>query len=222
MNNPNGSRPPSGDETPTKKESPTTKFRPTNQNIIRDVLILFIPIFVLYKLSTHPSINSIGYVDPNAPKKLSQEEVLANIIKNMALNKYREKYRKRKQLLESVDPQKCYDFTSRIKAAEDTIVKSNMANSNKRAKKKQRPTIKRINKTHGKKKKMQFGRKRSSSSTGPKPSAPPMASSFLSDVMLAFNSASKPTMKGTENSNNDDAAKPREKTKKRKFSFKRS
>lgn len=201
----------------------STKFRPANQNIIRDFLIAFVPIFVLFKLATHPMIDSIGYIDPNAPKKLSQEEALADIIKTMALDKYKVKYKKRRQLLEVVDPQKCYDFTSRIKAAEETIAKSNMVNSNRRAKKKQRPTIKRINKSHGKKKKMQFGRKRSSSRIESKPSGPPVASSFLFDVMLVFSSSTptpKPAMKGAENYY-DLKSMPREKTKKRKFSFKR-
>jgi hypothetical protein len=206
----------------------TTKYRPTNQNIIRDLVIVFIPILVLYKLSTHPMIASIGHVDPNASRKLSQQEALANIIKNMALNKYKEKYNKRKQLLAVVDPSKCYDFTYRIKAAEDIIAKSNSENSNKRAKKKQRSSIKRSSKNHGKtqkKKMMQFGRKRSVSSKDAKQSAAttPVASSFLSEVIAVFQSSPKPTMKGAEHTAGiDGTVIPREKTKKKKFSFKRS
>jgi hypothetical protein len=226
MSNEHGSKPAArkDKEAPPSIKASTTKFRPTNQNIIRDIVIILIPILVLYKLSTHPMIASIGRFDPNAPKKLSQQEALANIIKNMALNKYKEKYEKRKQLLDVVDPTKCHDFTSRIKAAEGIIAKSNSENTNKRAKKKQRSSIKRSNKNHGKtqKKKMQFGRKRSISSKQSTQSAAPVASSFLSEVMAAFKSSPKPTMKGAELTNAINEAIPKEKTKKRKFSFKRS
>ena len=207
----------------TSTKPSTTKFRPTNQNFIRDLFIAIIPIFVLYKLSTHPIIASIGYVDPNAPKKASQEEVLANMIKNMALNKYKEKYRKRKQLLEVVEPTKCHDFGLRIKAAEEEIAKSNAADSNRRAKKKRRPTIKRSNKNQGKKKKMSFTKKKPRISSKSRTTTAPMASSVFSGLMLAFNPSPNPAMKGTENSSGSDpSVLPRQKTKKKKLSFKRS
>jgi hypothetical protein len=207
-------------KTALSSDASTTKFKPANQNIIRDLFIICIPIFVLYKISTHPIIASIGYVDPNTPKVKSQEEVLANMIKNLALNKYKEKYTKRKQLLEIVDPKKCYDFTGRINAAQAKIENSNNSNSGKRSKKKQRPTIKRSNRSHGKKKKMQFGRKSSSSLSTKSPSSAPVVSSVFASVMLAFNPSSTPAMKGEE-SNVADSSMPKQKTKKKKMSFKR-
>ena len=204
-------------------KSSTTKYRPKNQNFVRDILIAIIPLFVLYKLSTHPMIASVGYVDPNTPKKASQEEVLANMIKNMALQRYKEKYRKRKQLLEKVEPTKCHDFGFRIKAAEQEIAKSNAEDSNRRAKKKRRPTIKTNNKNRGKKKKMSFSKKKPRISSKSQTTSAPIASSIFSGLMLAFNPSPNRSMKGTEtNSGSDPAKLPRKKTKKKKLSFKRS
>jgi hypothetical protein len=206
----------SPEETISSSNPSPTKFRPTNQNLIRDVILMSIPLFVLYMLSTHPMIASIGYFDPNAPKQLSQEEILANMIYNMALNQYKERYSKRKQLLDLVDPDRCHDFTQKIKAAEEKITKSNTSNSNKRAKKKQRSTIKRSKKNHGKKKKIQFSKKLSSIQ---KSSTAPFGSSIISGVMLAFNS-SRPNQvktKGTENIPPESSTHTIQKVKKRKF-----
>lgn len=200
-------------------KGPTTKFKAANQNIVRDLTFIFIPIFVLYKLSTHPMIASIGYVDPNAPKKMSPEEILANIIKNMALEKYKKKYSKRKQLLEVFEPTKCYDFESRIKAAETSISKSSTSNSNKRGKKKRRPTIKTS------KNKVPVGRRKpfiSAESQNKRllQGTAPVVSSIIS---AAFNPIPSPARKGAENSAGSDSSVPRQRgKKKKKFGFNRS
>jgi hypothetical protein len=80
------------------------------KSIVRDLLIALTPIFVLYKLSTHPMINQIGYVDPNAPKRLSREEALASMMHGMAIKKWREKTKKRQRFLKAIDATRCYDF----------------------------------------------------------------------------------------------------------------
>jgi hypothetical protein len=195
---------------------------------MRDIIIGFIPIFVLYKLSTHPMIASIGSVDPNAPQKLSSEDALANIIKNMALQKYKEKYRRRQLFLDAVDHKKCYDFSWKIKAAEDKVLQSSSMDSKSRPK--FRPGYKgrndgmkrRHDNTKQKiKKKKSFTQKKTKKVAQNSPLPAPLVSSIMSGLMLAFNPPkSTTTVKGTE-SNMADFSIPKKKAKKKlKMTFK--
>eukprot|EP00956_Cyclotella_meneghiniana_P015224 scaffold23125_cov91-Cyclotella_meneghiniana.AAC.6 len=203
-------------------EVSTTKFKAAKQNIIRDLILMFIAIFVLYKISTHPMIASIGYVDPNAPKKMSKEDVLANIIKNMALGKYKEKYSKRKQMLEVLEPAKCYDFASKINAAETTISKSSTSNSKTRGKKRRRSTIKtRKNKPKDvSRRRKPFNSAESIKKRLLQGTTAPVVSSIIS---AAFNPIPSPARKGAENGVGSDSSMPRQRgKKKKKFGFYRS
>ncbi|KAL7478576.1 hypothetical protein ACHAW6_004337 [Cyclotella cf. meneghiniana] len=191
---------------PVEPQTKTTKFRPKNQNVTRDIAIVLTLISVLYKLCTHPMLASLGYIDPHARKPMSREDVLANMLKNMALNKYKETLQKRIRFLEVVDLKKCYDFSFKIKAAEDVIIKSNSANSKKRAKfrpgyKGTNDGVKRKNNHRSTKKnrKNRFSRKSPVPSTGESPSSTPWATSVASGIMLAFNPPPlKSAMKGSD------------------------
>lgn len=208
------------ESSPTSQAS-TTKFRPKNENLKRDIAIVLTLIFVLFKLSTHPMLATIGCIDPNAPQPLSQVDVLANIIKNMALKQYKQKIHKRMLFLEAVDRKKCYDLTFKIKAAEDIIVKSNNVSSKSRAKfrpgfKGTHDDIKRnsINRSNKKKTKKRFTRKSPVLSTDESPSWPPWASSSSSIIMYAFNPPRlEAKMKGSETITDENLPKQRSKKK---------
>eukprot|EP00804_Cyclotella_cryptica_P005039 CCRYP_017586-RA/>CCRYP_017586-RA protein AED:0.16 eAED:0.16 QI:0/-1/0/1/-1/1/1/0/237 len=210
---------------PTSKAS-TTKFRPKDQNVKRDIAVALALVSVLFKLSTHPMLASIGFIHPNAPKPLSQRDVLANTIKNMALKKYKEKIETRMLFLEAIDHKKCYDFTHKIKAAEDVIIKSNTVSSKNRAKfrpgyKSSIDGIKRNNYNRNMKKnrKKSFSRKIPVLPIEKSPSSTPWTASISSAVMLAFYPPLlKSNMKGSEATNNDNVPKQ---ASKKKLSFPR-
>lgn len=204
----------------------TTKFRPKYQNFKRDIAIALTLIIVLYKLSTHPMIASIGYIDPNASKPMSQQDIVAKIIKNMAVKKYKEKLEKRMRFIEVVDMKKCYDFTFKIKAAEDVIIKSNTMSSRKRAKfrldyKGRTDGTRRNNnnRTTKTKRKKSFNRRIPVPLVEESPSSTPWAASIVSSVMLAFNPPLlERNVKGSEAVADDGVPKQRSK---KKLSFPR-
>jgi hypothetical protein len=209
---------------PTSRLEPntkTTKFRPKNQNFTRDIVIVLTLISVLYKLSTHPMLASIGYIDPHAMKPLSQEDILANMIKNMALKKYKEKLQKRIRFLEVVDLNKCCDYSLKIKAAEDVIIKSNTVSSKQRAKfrpgyKGRNDAIKRKNNNRSTKKtrKNSFSLKSPMLLAEESPSSTPWATSVASGIMLAFNPPLlNAVMKGSDVTADDKKTQQRSKKK---------
>jgi hypothetical protein len=80
--------------------------------ILRDAVMVFIPIFVLYKISTHPSIASIGNQHSNAPKKYSQRELLEQAMFRLSLIRRRDELLKEYIFLEAMHENKCHDFPS--------------------------------------------------------------------------------------------------------------
>ncbi len=80
--------------------------------ILRDTVMVFIPIFVLYTISTHPSIASIGNQHSNAPKKYSQRELLEQAMFRLSLIRRRDELLKEYLFLEAMHENKCHDFPS--------------------------------------------------------------------------------------------------------------
>ena len=78
--------------------------------ILRDTIMVFIPIIVLYKISTHPSIADIGNQHPNAPKKYSQRELLEQAMFRLSLISRRDELLKEYLFLEAMHENKCHDF----------------------------------------------------------------------------------------------------------------
>ena len=78
--------------------------------ILRDTVMVFIPIFVLYKISTHPSIANIGNQHPHAPKKYSQRELLEQAMFRLSLIRRRDELLKEYLFLEAMHENKCHDF----------------------------------------------------------------------------------------------------------------
>lgn len=74
------------------------------------IIMAFIPIFFLYKISTHPLIAKLGYQHPNAPKKYSQREYLEKAMYRLSLIKRRDELLKEYIFLEAMDEYKCHDF----------------------------------------------------------------------------------------------------------------
>lgn len=74
------------------------------KTLIRDIITAFIPIFVLFKLSTHPALSNLGRPDPNAPKKGLE------LMAFLALKKEQEDLRKEYFFLEAMDASRCHDF----------------------------------------------------------------------------------------------------------------
>ncbi len=77
--------------------------------IIRDIFMAFIPLFVIYKILTHPMIAKLGYQDPHAPKKRSQREMLEQSLYTLSLKRRQEELHKENFFLEAMDEDKCYD-----------------------------------------------------------------------------------------------------------------
>ena len=81
------------------------------KTLLRDIFIVSIPLFILYKISTHPAINNIGYQDPNAPKKYSHEQLLQQQLFKLYITKEQEKKRKKHIFLQAIDRNNCHDFS---------------------------------------------------------------------------------------------------------------
>ena len=86
---------------------------PRNDNswkpIFRDIFMAFIPLFVIYKISTHPMVAKLGYQDPHAPKKRSQREMLEQSLYTLSLKRRQEELHKEHFFLEAMIENKCYD-----------------------------------------------------------------------------------------------------------------
>jgi len=100
---------------PNKASATKIKLNNTSNSwgsLLRDVIIAFIPMFVLYKLSTNPFVSNIGYHDPNAPKIYSPAEKLEQILTRVAVNKKQGELHKGYLFLEAMNEGKrmCYDF----------------------------------------------------------------------------------------------------------------
>mmetsp|Transcript_18518 Transcript_18518/g.34062 ORF Transcript_18518/g.34062 Transcript_18518/m.34062 type:complete len:284 (-) Transcript_18518:119-970(-) len=80
------------------------------KSLLRDVIMAFIPLFVIYKISTHKLVSNIGYQDPNAPKKYSQQEFLEQLLFSLSLKKQQEYLQEEHLFLEAMNERKCYDF----------------------------------------------------------------------------------------------------------------
>lgn len=92
----------------------TTRIKlPDNGNsrkaIFRDIIMAFIPFYVMYKISTHPMIAKIGYQDPNEPKKPSQREIIEQSLYTLSLKKRQVELQKEHLFFEAMDAKKCYD-----------------------------------------------------------------------------------------------------------------
>ena len=81
-------------------------------SLLRDIIIAFIPIFVLYKISTHPMISSIGYQDPNATRTFSHEELMGQLIYRIYLKEEQEKLKRKHIFFEAMlnKQEICHDY----------------------------------------------------------------------------------------------------------------
>lgn len=86
---------------------------PNNDNfwkaILRDVVMVFIPLFVIFKISTHPMVAKIGHQDPHKPKKRSQREMIEQSLYSLSLKRRQEELQKEHFFLDAMDESKCYD-----------------------------------------------------------------------------------------------------------------
>ncbi len=72
--------------------------------------MIFIPIFVLYKISTHPLIAYVGNQHQNALKKYSQRELLEKAMFRLSLIRRQDELLKEYLFLEAMHENKCHDF----------------------------------------------------------------------------------------------------------------
>jgi len=77
--------------------------------VFRDVIMAFIPFFVMYKISTHPMVARLGYQDPNAPKQRSQREMIEQSLYTLSLRRQQEDLQREYFFLEKMDENRCYD-----------------------------------------------------------------------------------------------------------------
>lgn len=79
------------------------------KSIFRDIIIAFIPFFVLYKISTHPMLAKLGHQDPHAPKKRSQREMIEQSLYSLSLKRQQDELHKEHVFFEAMDENACYD-----------------------------------------------------------------------------------------------------------------
>lgn len=77
--------------------------------VLRDIIMAFIPLFVMYKISTHPMVARLGYQDPNAPKQRSQREMIEQSLYTLSLRRQQDELQKEHFFLEKMDENRCYD-----------------------------------------------------------------------------------------------------------------
>mmetsp|Transcript_22999 Transcript_22999/g.49772 ORF Transcript_22999/g.49772 Transcript_22999/m.49772 type:complete len:326 (+) Transcript_22999:109-1086(+) len=93
----------------SNKNSNKIKFNNTGnwwRSLLRDMIMAFLPMLVLYKISTHPMVSNVGYQDPNAPKKYTPKEIFEQVLFRSAIKKQQEEF----LFLEAMNEGKCYDF----------------------------------------------------------------------------------------------------------------
>jgi len=74
--------------------------------LLRDIIAAFIPLFVLFMISTHPMVSNIGHRDPNAATKYSG----ADLLTVLSLKKQQEDLQWERLFLEAMNERKCYHF----------------------------------------------------------------------------------------------------------------
>jgi len=92
----------------------STKVRINNSDnsrktLVRDLIIAFIPMFVLFKISTHPYISKIGNRESNGLTRHSQNDLLEKIVLNLSLKKHQEEMQNKRLFFEAMNERECYD-----------------------------------------------------------------------------------------------------------------
>lgn len=76
------------------------------KSLLRDVATIFAPLIVMFIIVSHPLVANVGYQDPNAPRKLTQEEIFEQLVFSLAVKKKMNEVR----FLEAMNDGTCYDF----------------------------------------------------------------------------------------------------------------
>ncbi|KAL9184366.1 hypothetical protein ACHAXT_002452 [Thalassiosira profunda] len=77
--------------------------------LLRDLLVAFVPLFIIYQISTHPFIANIGHPDPNALKEYTEDELHQMLYKH-ALKRKQEDLQKEYAFLESMEMNTCHEY----------------------------------------------------------------------------------------------------------------
>lgn len=94
----------------------TTKIQLSNnidnntwKSLLRDIFIAVIPLFILFKISTHPLVANVGI---NAPQSTNQQNSREQLFFRLFLKQQQEELQKEYQFLKEMDydGSKCYDY----------------------------------------------------------------------------------------------------------------
>lgn len=94
----------------------TTKIQLSNninnntwKSLLRDIFIAFIPLFILFKISTHPFVANVGL---NAPQSTNQQNSREQLFLSLFLKQQQEELQREYQFLKAMDYDegKCYDY----------------------------------------------------------------------------------------------------------------
>eukprot|EP00578_Thalassiosira_sp_NH16_P026413 CAMPEP_0181082462 /NCGR_PEP_ID=MMETSP1071-20121207/3633_1 /TAXON_ID=35127 /ORGANISM="Thalassiosira sp., Strain NH16" /LENGTH=333 /DNA_ID=CAMNT_0023164047 /DNA_START=324 /DNA_END=1322 /DNA_ORIENTATION=- len=175
------------------------------KSLLRDVIVALVPLFVLFKISTHSSISNIGNVDPN--KKLSQADVWEQLLYGLYLKKQQEGLQKEYMFLEAMNGEReCHDYPTIDTSAK--MKQSSMNNSRSRRQRKkgrggqksqQQRSVGQMKRTSSSPKRKIGKQNRPMARRPNDPSSP---STLMSSIAWAFRGGDSPghiVNKGTEN-----------------------
>ena len=100
----------------TANKTTTTKIQLSNnidnntwKSLLRDIFIAVIPLFILFKISTHPLVANVGI---NAPQSTNQQNSREQLFFRLFLKQQQEELQKEYQFLKEMDydGSKCYDY----------------------------------------------------------------------------------------------------------------